>query len=193
MRATSSITTLSRVAAYVAMALGSAGAVSCASSAAATEQRRSVVDTDREIFRQADQGIPVTFTADRDDVWKALVGAYSDIGLLPDAADTSVWVVTRSKVVMRRMYNGVRTSALFACGETAMGTARADLGQITASIRSQITGAGTSTRVATLVDGWVVLDGGTSSNALHCGSTGILEERLHKAVAARLGRAQAGS
>ena len=152
-----------------------------------------MVDADRDVFRQTEQGVPIIFNASRDDVWKALVGAYSDIGLLPDAADTSMWAVSRSKIVMRGSYKGSRTSALFSCGETATGASQADVGQVIANMRSQISNAGASTRVATLVDAWVIPDGGTSSNALHCGSTGILEAKLHKAVGARLGLPQFGS
>ena len=165
----------------------------CASAPSASEEHHTVVDADRDVYRQTEQGVPVLFTASRDDVWKALVAAYSDIGLLPDAADTSMWAVGRSKIVMRGAYKGTRTSALFSCGETATGSSQADLGQVIANMRSQITGAGSSMRVSTLVDAWVIPDGGTSSSALHCGSTGLLEQKLHKAVAARLGQPSFGS
>lgn len=176
-----------------AAALLSLGAAGCASTPSATEEHHVVVDADRDVYRQTEQGVPILFAAPRDSVWKALVGAYSDIGLLPDAADPSTWAVSRSKIIMRGSYKGSRTSALFSCGETATGASQADVGQVIANIRSQITGAGASTRVATLVDAWVIPDGGTSSNALHCGSTGLLEAKLHKAVAARLGIPQFGS
>ena len=165
----------------------------CASTPSASEEHHVVVDAARDVYRQTEQGVPILFTASRDDVWKALVAAYSDIGLLPDAADTSLWAVGRSKIVMRGVYKGSRTSALFSCGETATGTSQADVGQVIANMRSQITDAGTSTRVSTLVDAWVIPDGGTSSNALHCGSTGLLELKLHKAIATRLGQSQPSS
>ena len=181
-------TTRLRSAFIVAAAiLASLGAAACASTPSATEEHHSVIDADRDIFRQTEQGVPILFEASRDAVWKALVGAYSDIGLLPDAADTSMWAVSRSKIVMRGSYKGTRTSTLFSCGETATGSSQADVGQVIANMRSQISSAGASTRVATLVDAWVIPDGGTSSNALHCGSTGMLEAKLHKAVGARLG------
>lgn len=182
-----------RFAGMAAAALLSLGAAGCASAPSATEEHHVVVDADRDVYRQTEQGIPITFDAPRDAVWKALVGAYSDVGLLPDAADTSMWAVSRSKITMRGSYKGFRTSALFSCGETPTGSPQADVGQVIATMRSQIGSAGDATRVATLVDAWVIPDGGTSSNALHCGSTGILEAKLHKAVAARLGLPQAGS
>lgn len=183
-----------RLACIAALAtLVSVGAAGCASTPSATEEHHAVIDANRDVYRQTEQGVPILFNASRDSVWKALVGAYSDIGLLPDAADTSVWAVGRSKITMRGAYKGSRTSALFSCGETATGSSQADVGQVIANMRSQITNAGASTRVSTLVDAWVIPDGGTSSNALHCGSTGILEAKLHKAVAARLGIPQFGS
>ena len=147
----------------------------------------------RNVHRWTDEGIAVTFDAPRDTVWRALVAAYGDIGLLPEAADTTIWAVTRTKIPMRGVYKGTRTSRLFSCGETAAGTSQADAGQVVASLRSQITVNGIGTKVSTLVDAWVIPDGGTSSNALHCGSTGLLEAQLHKAVASRLGRPDFGS
>lgn len=187
-------TTRRRVACIAAAAtLLSLGAAGCASTPSATEEHHVVVDADRDVYRQTEQGVPILFNAPREAVWKALVGAYADIDLLPDAADTSMWAVSRSKIIMRGAYKGSRTSALFSCGETATGASQADVGQVIANMRSQITNAGASTRVSTLVDAWVIPDGGTSSNALHCGSTGMLEAKLHKAVSARLGLPQFGS
>lgn len=193
MRRTAARRGIRPAAALAAVAVISLAMAGCASTPSASEEHHTVVDADRDVYRQTEQGVPILFTASRGDVWKALVGAYSDIGLLPDAADTSMWAVGRSKVVMRGAYQGARTSALFSCGETATGSSQADLGQVIANIRSQITGAGASTRVSTLVDAWVIPDGGTSSSALHCGSTGMLEQKLHSAIAKRLGQPLSGS
>jgi hypothetical protein len=168
-------------------------AAACASAPSATEQQRSVINANRDVYRQTDNGIAASFDAPHDAVWKAVVGAYSDIGILPDAADTSIWAVSRSKLVMRNVYKGTRVSRLFSCGETPTGSAQADNGQIIATIRSQLANAAPTTRVETLVDAWLIPDGGTSSNSLHCGSTGILEAQLNKAIAARLGQPAAGS
>lgn len=171
----------------------------CASAPSATERQRTVIDTNRDVYRQTDNGIGATFDAPRAAVWKAVVGAYSDIGLLPDAADTSLWAVSRSKVVMRNVYKGTRVSRLFSCGETATGASQADNGQVIANIRSQLVNNASAanpdatTRVETLVDAWLIPDGGTSSNSLHCGSTGLLEAQLNKAIATRLGTPQSGS
>ena len=178
------------LAAVAGVALALAG---CASAPSASEEHHTVVDADRDVYRQTEQGVPILFAASRAEVWKALVGAYSDIGLLPDAADTAMWAVGRSKIVMRGAYKGARTSTLFSCGETATGSSQADLGQVIANMRSQITDAGASMRVSTLVDAWVIPDGGTSSSALHCGSTGMLEQKLHSAIAKRLGQPLSGS
>jgi hypothetical protein len=171
-----------------------AAVAGCASTSSGTERKSMTVDEDRKVFRAVDQGIKMSFKAPRDSVWRAVVGAYTDLGLLPELADTSTWVVARMKIPMRRVYDGMRTSALFSCGETMTGGSNADNGQIVASARSQIIGSdATTTRIATLVDAYVIPDGGTSSNALHCGSTGAMESRLHKAIAARLGLIDFGS
>jgi hypothetical protein len=182
-----------RLAAVAGATLVTLAAPGCFSPPSASEGHRVVVDAARDVYHITEQGVPIVFHAGRDEVWKALVGAYSDIGLLPDAADTSMWAVSRSKIIIRGAYKGTRSSALFSCGETATGTSQADVGQVIANMRSQIVNSATGTRVATLVDAWVIPDGGTSSNALHCGSTGRLEQTLHKAVAARLGEPTFGS
>ena len=177
-----------------ACVLAVSAAAGCASTSSATERRSVTVDEDRHVFRSTDNGVKMTFKAPRDSVWRALVGAYTDLGLLPEVADTSTWVVARMKIPMRRVYEGMRTSTLFACGEDATGRANADNGQIIASARTQITsGDAGATKVSTMVDAYVIPDGGTSSNALHCGSTGTIEGRLHKAVSARLGLIEFGT
>jgi hypothetical protein len=182
---------IAHVAALCALVLASAG---CASTPSGTERRSMTVDEDRKVFRSSDNGIKMTFKSPRDSVWRAIVGAYTDLGLLPELADTSTWVVARMKIPMRRVYNGTRTSMLFSCGETATGGSNADNGQIVASARSQIIGTSeNTTRIATMVDAYLIPDGGTSSNALHCGSTGAMESKLHKAIAARLGLIDFGS
>jgi hypothetical protein len=167
-------------------------AAGCAAPVPATESQRHIVDIDGDVYRSTDQGISASFTAPRADVWKALLGAYDDMGISAEATDTTIWAVSRKKLVMRNVYKGTRTSRLFSCGETATGSAQADVGQIIANVRSQVTPTGSGTRVATLVDAWVIPDGGTSSNALHCGSTGLLEAQLHKAIATRLGQLAPG-
>jgi len=185
-----------RAARIAVLALLAAAGAACASTPSATEEHHLIVDADRDVYRQTDNGIAASFDAPRDAVWKAVVGAYSDIGLLPDAADTALWAVSRSKVVMRNVYKGTRVSRLFSCGETATGSSQADNGQVIVNIRSQLATpatSGTAIRVSTLVDAWLIPDGGTSSNALHCGSTGLLEAQLNKAIATRLGQPQSGS
>lgn len=168
------------------------GLAACATSVPATESQRRVVDIDRGVYHSTDQGIAVNFNAPRDAVWKALLAAYDDVGLTGTATDTTNLVVSRKKVLIRNVFHGRRASQLFSCGETATGSAQADVGQIIADVRSQVVPGASATRVATLVDAWVIPDGGTSSNSLHCGSTGVLEGELHKALATRLGQLAPG-
>lgn len=164
----------------------------CTASVPVTESQHRIIDSDGDVYHLTEQGISASFSASREDVWKAVLGAYEDMGLNAAANDTTIWTVGQKKVVMRNVFKGTRTSRLFSCGETATGSSQADLGQIIANIRSQVTPAATGVHVATLVDAWVIPDGGTSSNALHCGSTGLLEAQLHKAIANRLGQVAPG-
>ena len=179
---------------FLVCALAASGAA-CASAPSTTERRAMTVDEERHVVRAPEGGVKVAFNAPRDSVWRAVVAAYGDLNLLPDVADTNTWQVARTRILMRRVYNGVRTSMLFSCGEDAQARPHADNGQITATARTQVSGSvtGRETQVSTLVDGYVVLDGGTAASPLHCGSNGEIETRIHKAIAARLGVRQPGS
>ena len=157
------------------------------------EGHSTIVDANRNVYRATDTGVKIDFRAPRDAAWRALVAAYGDVGITPEIADSGSGVVARRKIPMRRVYNGVRTSVLFSCGETAAGGSLADNGQVVASATSQVTVIDAlTTRVSTIVDAYVIPDGGTSSNTLHCGSTGEIETRLHKAIGTRLGIATGG-
>lgn len=178
--------------ARIAIATTLLAAGGCATTPSA-ERHSTIVDANRNVYRATDTGVKIDFRAPRDAAWRALVAAYGDVGLAPAVTDSSSGVVERLKIPMRRVYNGVRTSILFSCGETAAGGSQADNGQVVASASSQVTVIDAqTTRVSTIVDAYVIPDGGTSSNTLHCGSTGEIETRLHKAIGARLGIAQFG-
>ena len=178
--------------ARIAIATTLLAAGGCATTPSA-ERHSTIVDANRNVYRATDTGVKIDFRSPRDAAWRALVAAYGDVGLAPAVTDSSSGVVERLKIPMRRVYNGVRTSILFSCGETAAGGSQADNGQVVASASSQVTVIDAqTTRVSTIVDAYVIPDGGTSSNTLHCGSTGKIETRLHKAIGARLGIAQFG-
>ena len=179
--------------ARLAVATALLAATGCATAPGA-ERQSTIVDANRNVYRATDTGVKVDFTATRDAAWRALFSAYGDVGLPPEIADSSSGVVARLKIPMRRVYNGMRTSVLFSCGETATGAAQADNGQVVASASSQVTVIDSqTTRVSTIVDAYVIPDGGTSSNTLHCGSTGEIETQLHKAIGARLRIAPGGA
>lgn len=168
--------------------IGAFAIAGCAASSSASQRHSTVIDQSRNVTHTTDNGIRINIDAPRDSVWKALLGAYTDIGLLPDVADESTGAVGATRIPMRSVYRGMRTSALFSCGETPTGAEQADAGQIVANMSSQLSGTGTTSSVSTIVDAYVIPDGGTSSNALHCGSTGEIEAQLQKALNKRLGK-----
>ncbi|HEX2778265.1 MAG TPA: hypothetical protein VHM30_02125 [Gemmatimonadaceae bacterium] len=159
----------------------------CASSPSATRHDAMVVDANRNVFRSADYGIRASFNAPRDSVFTALAQAYADAGITPDMVDTKENIVSRKQILIPRVFNGKRASLLFSCGETATGQSLAENGQLYASVRSQITGEFDHPTVQTLVDGYVIPNGGTSSSALHCGSTGEIERWIREKTSVRLG------
>ena len=172
--------------AHLPACIGAATLLAACGSAAATRHDMTVVDASRNVSRQSDYGIRSTYAASRDSVFVALAQAYADVGLAPDVVDTKENIVARKQILIPRVFNGTRASALFSCGETAVGTSLAESGQLYASARSQISGEFDHPVVMTLVDAYVVPSGGTSSNALHCGSTGTIESWILKKVAARV-------
>lgn len=171
-----------------AAVIGASAVAGCATSHSAAERHATVIDAARNVTHTTDNGVRVNIDAPRDSVWKALLAAYTDIGLLPDVADASTGAIGATRIPMRSVYRGMRTSALFSCGETPTGAEQADAGQIVANMSSQLSGTGETSSVSTMVDAYVIPDGGTSSNSLHCGSTGEIESQLHKALAKRLGK-----
>ncbi|NUO64454.1 MAG: hypothetical protein HOQ12_09415 [Gemmatimonadaceae bacterium] len=154
--------------------------------ASATRRDMTIIDASRNVSRQSDYGIRASFAAPRDSVFAALAAAYAEVGLAPDLVDTKEAVVARTQILIPRVFNGTRASLLFSCGETATGASLAENGQLYASARSQITGDFDRPTVMTLVDAFVVPSGGTSTNSLHCGSTGEIEGWILKKVAARV-------
>jgi hypothetical protein len=74
-------------------------AAACASSQSASERHGTIIDASRTVTHTTDNGVKVSLDAPRDSAWKALLGAYGDIGLLPDVADASTGAVgaTRSR------------------------------------------------------------------------------------------------
>lgn len=155
-------------------------------SAPATRHDMTMIDVARNVSRQSDYGIRASYAAPRDSVFAALAAAYTEVGLAPDLVDTRESIVARTQILIPRVFNGKRASLLFSCGETATGASLAENGQLYASARSQITGDFDHPTVMTLVDAFVVPSGGTSTNSLHCGSTGEIEGWIQKRVAARV-------
>ncbi|HEX8848940.1 MAG TPA: hypothetical protein VF761_05345 [Gemmatimonadaceae bacterium] len=159
----------------------------CASTPSATQSNTAIVDAGGRVTRTKEVGIPFRYEAARDEVWAALLSAYRDVGLEPDVIDTDGNVVARTRLPMRRVFNGSRVSQLFSCGDTPTGSPVADAGQVVASVRSQIGGEFDHPVVSTLVDAYVIPDGGGSSTGLRCGSSGTIEGWIDAKVKQRLG------
>lgn len=169
------------------LAAAAALLAACASSPSATRHDSMIVDAGRNVSRSTDYGIQASFAKPRDSVFVALAQAYADVGIVPDMVDTKENIVSRKQILIPRVFNGKRASMLFSCGETATGQSIAENGQLYASVRSQISGEFDHPTVSTLVDAFVVPNGGTSANSLHCGSSGEIERWIRDRTAARLG------
>jgi hypothetical protein len=154
-------------------------------SAAATTPE-VVTDGHGNVIRTVDAAASVSINAAPADVQRALVAAYESVGLAPDIVDPTSQVVSRSAVAFSRTLQGERLSSLFDCGQGQFGP-RADDGRVTVVMTSRVAGSAAPVRVNTQVDASVVSNEGASTGRVRCGSRGILEERIRRAVFTQLG------
>lgn len=180
-----------RLAALVS-SLASVGCATSGAVASSPEQTRTIVQTpatagaDIELYRDTRRSShPVT--APPSDVWKVLGAAYADLGLTGGGPAIG-YERTFAAVIpaVRRQLNKVPLSRFLECGVTATGQPGADTHavrlQVTTVVEPDGTGARLRTQVlarATSVE--------NSSGVQECASTGVLEQRLARAVDARLG------
>lgn len=114
-------------------------------------------------------------------VWEALPGVYADLGLAVGSTDVATRMVA-GRTRMRRQSGGPALSRLFECGTTAVGQSVADVYRIDVNIRTSLASAGAGTQVRTLVEASARASDGTSSNEVHCSSTGALEDAIAAAL-----------
>ena len=119
-------------------------------------------------------------------VWAALPGAFTELGLAPGAADGASRTLASGQRTIHRRLLGEPASAFFDCGRATTGERAADAYRVTLSVRATVSGEGTGSRVATVVDASARNPEGTSSTPVRCLSTGRLEARLADVLRRRL-------
>lgn len=135
--------------------------------------------------RGASQG-EVVVAAEPDAVWRALFEGYEALGIEIAHVESGQRVLGNRNFVVRRNIAGERASLFFDCGLLTSGAPAADVFRIRVDMLSRIAPADEGTRLTTTVAATGRDATGRSGSSVRCESTGRLEARLGRAVAAAL-------
>ena len=134
----------------------------------------------------ADEHSHVTFSAPIDQVWRALIASYTDLGINPTVSDPATGRYGNLGFVVPSRLQGKPVGHFFDCGSTMTGSL-VDVGQVTATVVTTLSALpdGTTSAV-TQVTGTLRRNEGVSSDPIVCASTGAIEDHLRKATELRL-------
>ena len=147
-----------------------------------------IVDSQGRVMRQstADERSRVTFSAPMDQVWRALVASYADLGINPTVADPVTGRYGNLGFVVPSRLQGKPVGHFFDCGSTLTGSL-VDAGQVTAIVVTTLSALpGGTTSAVTRVTGTLRRNDGVSSDPIVCASTGAIENYLRGATELRL-------
>lgn len=116
-----------------------------------------------------------------DAAWARVNHAYSTLKIPITDLDAATHVIGARRALVHALA-GARLSHWFSCGETAMGTPRADSYNMYVTALTQLVpapGGGSGTLARTVVTAFATAVD-ASSNSVQCSSTGALEQRLHQ-------------
>jgi hypothetical protein len=183
---------------HVAAMLAALTLIGCASGGATDTQTPKsgpiIVHDDRDAVLSAamgervissDQSIYSSVAAPPDQVYQALIVAYSELGVPATVVNPKDGLVA---TLNRRAFNRLgneRLSRYVSCGDSMTGP-RADQDRVVLSVVSWAKPEGSGTRIESRVVGNATDSGGTSMR-MPCTTTGELESRIHKAAKAALG------
>jgi len=189
-RSTRTIPSASRTAPALAAALALALTTGCATASTSTAAPNTtpevLVDQDGRVYRTTESPAATSFATSADSTFKAVVAAYTTLGLEPTTVDPAGRVVARQRMLLRSRFQGEPLSAVFDCGSGQFGP-RADQGRITADITTRIISSGTGSSMSTMVQASLVPNDGASRDPIRCVSHGRIEERLRREVTLALG------
>jgi hypothetical protein len=140
-----------------------------------------------DVVRQQTDAIPTAkFAKSPDVVWAAVVGSYVDMGIAANSSDRSQWRYGAVNYIMPRRFRGLGIASLFSCGSGMTGPL-AEQGRIRAEITTTLVPQPDGSTSATFyVDGLLQKSEGSSSDPMHCSSTGQIEELLRKSIELKL-------
>lgn len=190
MRSSKPIPSTTRVVRALSMALAAAFITACATSSTSAAPPNTtpelLVDQDGRVYRTTDAPAAITFATAPDSTFKAVVAAYTTLGLEPSTIDPAARVVGRQHMLLRSRFQGEPLSAVFDCGAGQFGP-RADQGRITADITTRVIASGSGSSMSTMIQASLMPDDGASHDPIRCVSPGRIEERLRREVTLSLG------
>jgi len=115
-----------------------------------------------------------------DNAWARVTRAYSVLKVPITDIDSTRHLIGARRALVRDRLAGDRMSRWFSCGETAMGTPRADSYNLYVTALTQLVppAAGSSGYVARTVVSAFATAVDASTNSVQCTSTGALEQKL---------------
>ncbi|MEP6989671.1 MAG: hypothetical protein ABJA80_01990 [bacterium] len=150
-----------------------------------------VVATDNgtPIRQMVNDDARVAVAAPRAKVWRALIGAYGDLGIVPTVADEATGTYGNRGFTFPARLHDRPGDDYFSCGSSLSSIGSS--GRLVASVESQVTAVSDSESVVvTRASARYRSNAGTSSNALDCSTRGALEQYLQVDIKRRLAMAR---
>jgi hypothetical protein len=116
-------------------------------------------------------------------LWPKLNAAYSTLGLPLTARDSTVYALAAQNAQVSGRFGSGPVSRVVDCGLTPLGTPRANAYHVWLTVATQLQPSATGTTIRTTVTG-TAQDQNSSSSSTQCGTTGVLEHEIAKALGA---------
>lgn len=117
-------------------------------------------------------------------LWPQLKAAFATLGLPVTALAGGEHALSAQNAEFNGTFDNAPMSRVVNCGLTAMGAQRANAYRVWLTVASQLQAAGTGATLRTTVVA-TAQDPSSSTAAVQCGSTGMLEEELAKRLGAQ--------
>ncbi len=164
-------------------------ALCCSVASLSAQQSRSLVGLAgwRDKFPIEDVVIPFTVDAPAGKAFAAVKSAYEDLNLTTNVSSAAAGLVGIQQVTAQTSFAGYRMSRLFDCGSGTSGAPNADTYRLTIVFLTLVDAPDAShTKLRIGVVASAIPAAGGVSQAIQCGSTGVLEQKLVDLASAHL-------
>ncbi len=136
-----------------------------------------------------ERGVQEEFAATAERVWAALTEVWGDLELQPDALDTRTRTIGVQRFTRSRIA-GQNSGSFVRCGNEGAGPSASSRYRTSLDLRSQVHVRDDKVFVHTMLTGTASPVDGSSTSRVGCMSLGLLEQRIHDAIARKLGPAR---